>query len=1043
MGNPRNPGIFPMAFEAGLDEKTDSRHAQSNALLLAENIRFDKEGRVVKRHGMESAAVTTSNSEDIVATAASVIIEHNGTPAVFDDRFAYKLTGSTLQSRGFVSEITGVTYAEIASSAFHQNEDIIGNPDVAEGGGYECYAWVDSYSGDIFVAIRHQASGTFVNTTRKLTSVGTITGVRVCAVVTAGVTNFWIVAADDGSNTIRGYRVDTTGALLNNTSFLANMYTALPRFDAVTINNQIYIVAMGLVNGIPTVHCRDDVGVLVANDATADADITTAKTGFAIAGATGENIVIAYSGEIAGVPYIRYRVLSMGLVVSGTYSIATERGSKITLQRVTPTSYALIFFSADQGTANDHFTSGYRITTAGVTTTTNIFTYTYWCGLASKAFSLGGRVYFWAIVGIDAFRYGEGPNPYDPGASFYAGEGEPFYREGFNGNRYAPQMSFVLMDAMIDEDPSIARPVAVHTQRSALWSHDYRFAAPSVISTGTPLESLVTASTSSLIQVGVNKTEERTAVKTAETIAVNGGMLQTFDGEACFENAFLYHPNTFPWYDVAAYTRIESYAGPGSYTPGDRYAFICQFVMMDAMGNITRSAFSRAEVITVGLGHDTIRFRAPYYCTTAFGTTTSPARSVYVDIYRTAIGALGDQSTTYHLYDRIRNDAGIPSFLYIDTNVQGGVPVIDSILEVRPVLLDEAYDTVMPPAFSVIASHRNRLYGASRNAIWYSKEFIEGESVGFADEQTIELLGENVVSMISLDDKLLIFTDSKIYALYGDGPVDTGAGVQFASPIPIANDLGCIAPRSVCLHPNGILFQSRAGIYNLSRDLQVTFIGEQITDKLTGTVLSAVVHPSENTILIAQSDTTDRLVFDYRTGRWSVDKLATLGNIVSQCIVGGSYYALANDTGGATTMLAKESATYLDLGAWMTMRIQFGWTKLGEGAFLGVQQSRKVHGLFEKFTNAGLTLSLYTSFSTTADVTNTWTSTEINALSDLPVFKLSQAFTNARSTAATLEISDIVPVASTGTGQGCAFLGVAYDIEGFAGETRKPAENKG
>lgn len=1034
-----------MAFSAGLDEKTDSRHTQGNALLLAENVRFDKEGRVSKRHGMESAAVTTSNSEDIVATAASVIIEHNGTPAVFDDRFAYKLTGSTLQSRGFVSEITGVTYAEVTSSAYHQNTDIIGNPDVGESGGYECYAWVDSYSGDIFIAIRHQASGTFVNTTRKLTSVGTITGVRVCPVVTAGVTTFWIVATDNGANTIRGYRVDTTGALLSNTGFLAGMYTALPRFDAVTINNQIYIVAMALVNGVPTVHCRSDAGVLVANDATADADITTAKTGFAISGATGESIVVAYSGEIAGVPYIRYRVLSTGLVVSGTYSIATERGSKITLQRVTATSYALIFFSADQGTANDHFTSGYRITTAGVTTTTNIFTYTYWCGLASKAFLLGGRVYFWAIVGLDAFRYGEGPDPYNPGASFYAGEGEPFYRESFNGNRYAPQMSFVLMDAMIDEDPSLARPVAVHTQRSALWSHDYRFAAPSVISTGTPLESLVTASTTSLIQVGVNKSEERSAVKTAETIAVNGGMLQTFDGEACFENAFLYHPNTFPWNDITAIppNRIISINSTGTHAPGDRYAYVCQFVMIDAAGNITRSAFSRPEVITVAAATNTIRFRLPYYCTTAFGTTTSPARSVYVDLYRSLLGAPGDSNTTYYLYDRVRNDPGLPNVIYEDTNSQGGIPVFDSILGVRPVLLDEAYDTVMPPAFSVIASHRNRLYGASRNAIWYSKEFIEGESVGFADEQTIELLGENVVSMISLDDKLLIFTDSKIYALYGDGPVDTGAGVQFASPIPIANDLGCIAPRSVCLHPNGILFQSRAGIYNLSRDLQVTFIGEQITDKLTGTVLSAVVHPSENTILVAQSDTTDRLVFDYRTGRWSVDKLPTLGNIVSQCIVGGSYYALVNDTGGATTMLAKESATYLDLGAWMTMRVQFGWTKLGEGAFLGVQQSRKVHGLFEKFTNAGLTLSLYTSFSTTADVTNTWTSTEINALDDLPVFKLSQAFTNARSTAATLEIFDVEPVASTGTGQGHAFLGVAYDIEGFAGETRKPAENKG
>ena len=209
-----------------------------------------------------------------------------------------------------------------------------------------------------------------------------------------------------------------------------------------------------------------------------------------------------------------------------------------------------------------------------------------------------------------------------------------------------------------------------------------------------------------------------------------------------------------------------------------------------------------------------------------------------------------------------------------------------------------------------------------------------------------------------------------------------------------------------------------------------------------------MVHPSENTIIMVQDNTTDRIVYDYRLKAWSVDKLEA--NIVSQASIGGTYYALANNTGGATVSLQKEDVAYLDGTDWITIKVRFGWTKLGEGAFLGVQQSRKVHGLFEKFTNAGLTLSLYTSFSTTADVTNTWTSTEINALDDLPVFKLSQAFTNARSTAATLEIFDVEPVASTGTGQGPtgtgqghAFLGVAYDIEGFAGETRKPAENKG
>jgi hypothetical protein len=430
----------------------------------------------------------------------------------------------------------------------------------------------------------------------------------------------------------------------------------------------------------------------------------------------------------------------------------------------------------------------------------------------------------------------------------------------------------------------------------------------------------------------------------------------------------------------------------------------------------------------------------PHYCVTAYGSNFESYRNHYIEIYRSGPNPIS--GAPYNLLDIIPNfiDTGYSDFYTDDYTLTG------TALLTKPVLLMDgadgsAYSNIMPPNFSVVATHRGRVYGAAVNAIWYSKEILDGESVQFALEQTIELVGESVVAMQSLDDKLVIFTDSRIYALYGDGPSDTGAGVQFGQPLPISTDIGCIAPRSLCQFQDGIMFQSRAGIYVLTRDLQVGFIGQPILGTITGEIISCTVHPSENTILIVQDNTTDRVVYDYRLKAWSVDKLEA--NIISQASIGGTYYALANNTGAATVSLQKEDVAYLDGTDWITMKVRFGWTKLGEGAFLGVQQSRKVHGLFEKFTNAGLTLSLYTSFSTTADITNTWTSTEINALSDLPVFKLSQAFTNARSTAATLEISDIVPVSTTGTGRGHAFLGVAYDIEGFAGETRKPAENKG
>ena len=1010
MGNPRNPGIFPMAFGAGLSNDVDSRHADGASLLVSENVRFDRSGRVSKRFGMIDAAATTS-SGTLAGDNAGIVVNHNGTPAVFDDRGAYRLRGTTLQRRGEASDITGVTSSEIVSVMTATEYDVE-NADVAEGGGYICVAWVGGGAdyNDVFFVLKDAATGTSINTAQKLTSSNDINYARVVAVTNAGVTSFWILAQDTATNRIDGYNISTDGVLLSTVNFATNVFTARPAScEATVIDNQIYVTCMTTA-GVPRIFCRDSAGASVFSTATVDAaDGTTNKYGWAIAGYTGEQVIITYSGEVATVPYIRWNVYSLAGAFAASNSIADEAYT-IGLIRYAADDYVLIHYR-NIGTNVDFSVNGYRLQPSmGADSSVGIFTSTYWTLLASKPFFIDGRIYFWGACG----------NQSDFG--FLA------YTEAYR--------TFVLFDAMVGfATATLAKPVAVFQADNAIQS-----TVSSVTQYGTVMNTVTTAAVNTLRLVDVNKDTLRTACVLGENLCVNAGMLQAFDGDACVEAGFLYWPTRFAYVSTAFLDRIESFNGAGAMTPGDSFSYKFCYSRVDAYGNILRSASSFDETIVVDVGHDSVRFRMPHYCVTAYGSNFESYRNHYIEIYRSGPNPI--TGAPYNLLDIIPNfiDTGYSDF-YVDD-----YSLTYTNIEKKPILLMDdnagsAYSNVMPPNFSVVAAHRGRVYGAAVNAIWYSKEILDGESVQFANEQTIELVGESVVAMQSLDDKLVIFTESKIYALYGDGPSDTGAGVQFGQPLPISTDIGCIAPRSLCQYQDGIMFQSRAGIYVITRDLQVGFIGQPILGTITGEIISCMVHPSENTIIMVQDNTTDRIVYDYRLKAWSVDKLEA--NIVSQASIGGTYYALVNNTGAATVSRQKEDVAYLDGTDWITMKVRFGWTKLGEGAFLGVQQSRKVHGLFEKFTNAGLTLSLYTSFSTTADVTNTWTSTEINALSDLPVFKLSQAFTNARSTAATLEISDIVPVATTGTGRGHAFLGVAYDIEGFAGETRKPADNKG
>lgn len=180
----------------------------------------------------------------------------------------------------------------------------------------------------------------------------------------------------------------------------------------------------------------------------------------------------------------------------------------------------------------------------------------------------------------------------------------------------------------------------------------------------------------------------------------------------------------------------------------------------------------------------------------------------------------------------------------------------------------------LPPILDV-ASTQRRLFAIDaedRLSVWFSKPFVAGYAPEFNAALRIRCAAEggDLVALATLDDKLVLFKERRIYVTpVFSGPDANGNGTAFQPPREVAADTGCVNANSVATGPWGVVFQSERGIYALGRDLGLTWIGEAVKDSLgDATILAATVVPEATEVRFLLS-TGRALVWDYRVGSWA------------------------------------------------------------------------------------------------------------------------------------------------------------------------------
>ena len=398
-------------------------------------------------------------------------------------------------------------------------------------------------------------------------------------------------------------------------------------------------------------------------------------------------------------------------------------------------------------------------------------------------------------------------------------------------------------------------------------------------------------------------------VEFGDSTFLAGSLPLRYNGYEILESQFLARPE------------ISNIQTTGGALPADTYDYKAIYEYTEPNGNILRSEDS-VQYQFVSAGVDGLQ------------VTVKSLKVSYID----------DTKIKIVLYRKLAGETvfrRIDSFAYNDRNLDT-INIIDNDTDLDG---NEALYTTgtllsnqTMPAIKAYGFHNNRLFGIiaeDANRILFSKKWVIGEGVFFNNFQTINVednqnrRADRLSALGSMDNKLMLFKNNTILAVFGDGPDATGANGEFSEPELITTDVGCIEPRSLVTTGQGLLFKSQKGIYILTRKLSAEYIGAPAEAYNSLTISGAVLMDDINQVRWVTSDGI-ALVYDYFYQQWSI-----FTNFESSsCFIHRGKMAILKADG---SFLIEHNGN-TDDGNFVKQKVSSSWLKIS-----GVQEFQRVY----------------------------------------------------------------------------------------------------
>jgi hypothetical protein len=233
-----------------------------------------------------------------------------------------------------------------------------------------------------------------------------------------------------------------------------------------------------------------------------------------------------------------------------------------------------------------------------------------------------------------------------------------------------------------------------------------------------------------------------------------------------------------------------------------------------------------------------------------------------------------------------------------------------------------------PDAPAIVYSASNRVFcaggGERPNAVQYSLTRLDGGALEFTD---VSFLGElpeyggDVVALSRMDDRLVVLQRRGVLGLDGTGFDNVGGGQQYR-PVPISSDVGCSNRQAVVAWDEGVVFQSDKGIYALSQDGKVEYLGAKVERYNGQAFTSAQLIPDTNQIVFLCAGATERtVVYDYFYKAWGT---YTNHFGLSSAVTPAGYAYLRSDG----RLFIRDTSLYTDDGNYYHLKFRNGPARL-------------------------------------------------------------------------------------------------------------------
>lgn len=460
--------------------------------------------------------------------------------------------------------------------------------------------------------------------------------------------------------------------------------------------------------------------------------------------------------------------------------------------------------------------------------------------------------------------------------------------------------------------------------------------------------------------IRLHRFDEDAPVRSAEYGAstyLSGCQLWQYDGAGTFEAGF----HMFP--DVASNGLVSTDSNGANLLDGVQYNYRFYYEWYTASGERIRSQYiQRSITVAFASGEGKVTVTIPTLRHTLKSVTHGKAAEISIVAYRDTGDSGGLEFRRVSSPDPaatgdngfIANSFSADTVTFVD-NIADGTAA-GQLLSFEKDYASELILTNAPaPGPEHVFASGDRLWlaggGVPRGFVYTSKTYQLEEGAAFATELQLQPTTAHITGFGAVNEAVVVFSEDEVYAVAGAGMDNTGAGNPHVAER-VTTDVGCIDGRSIVMVPAGLMFQTAKGIYGLTQDFQVEYVGAAVERYNNQTITAAHVVPDTNEVVFISSDGTT-LMYDYQYGQWGV----FTGHRGLSAVRYGDDYAYMR-TNGAVWVRAP--GVYTDAGSPIIRRVRTGkftpegaqgWFKFRSISVLGEYispHSLKVGFLFDR-----------------------------------------------------------------------------------------------